>query len=246
MTEYLTPKLPTETVAYFIDWSRQLGLDEIVTYTLTVATGTVTIPEQENGLDFIRFTVAGGADGETATFDCEIVTLGEQTLQRTVSLKIAAGVTAITPVTTTKRTLVNMVFEEMGLAGYEFDATPEEQASVMRRMDAIMGELRMQEINLNYNFPLALGGGDLDDAAGIPDETANAVVLLVALRAMTPIGKSMSNESRVAYSQALSALRTAYAIIPERPLPNATIRGAGSKPWGTWQPFMSQSQSDGG
>lgn len=237
MTQVLDPKQPTETVAYYIDWSRQLLTDTIVSYTLAVTSGTVTITADENGAQFIRMVVAGGADGEVATFSCQIVTYDEQRLDRDLSLVIADAATAITPATTTKRTIVNMAFEEIGLAGYEFDASPQEQFSVLRRLDALMADWKSQSLNLGYNAPPTIGAGDLDDESGIPDNALNTVVMSLALRAMPAIGKSMSPETRVALAQGMGALRTAYAVIPGRTLPRSTPRGSGNKPSSTWWPF---------
>lgn len=237
MTQYLTPKLPTETVAYMADWAKELGGDIIVTFTLTVSSGTVTISEQTNFGQFIRFLVAGGADGETATLAMSVTTIGEQVLKRTLSLLVSNGVTAIVPITTTKRTIVNMAFEEIGLAGYEFDTEPEEQFSALRRLDALMAQWQASSLDLGYNFPPAIGAGNLDEPANIPDLSVNAVAISLGMRIMPAIGKAMSNETRVALAQGMVAIRAYCAVIPNRPLPGSTALGAGSwrQPW--W-PFI--------
>lgn len=240
MAEYLFPKKPDETISIFIDWSRQLSLiDDITDFTLTVTSGTVTLSQEEKYSQFIRALVSGGADGETATIHCEITTrLGVQ-LNRDVMVPVAADVTAITPTTATKRTIVGMAFEEIGLAGYEFDATPEEQFSALRRLDVLMARWRTQSLDLGYNFPAQVGNGDLDDPSNIPDDALDAVVTTLALRIMPAIGKSMSAESNRAYAESMTALRAAYgSTIPIRELPHSTPRGAGAKPYGTWWPFV--------
>lgn len=237
MTEYLTPKLPTETVAYSADWAKQLGADIIASYTLVVSSGTVTLSGQEQAAQLIRFLVAGGANGETATLTNTITTVGGQILTRTLSLSIAIGGVTITPSTTTKQTLVNMAFEEIGLAGYEFDAEPEERFSALRRLDGLMAEWKTASLDLGYNFPASFGQGNLSDPTGIADTSVNTVALQLALRIMPAIGKTMSPETRLALSQGMSALRTAYAVIPNRTIPRKTIRGSGS--WGSvWRPFI--------
>lgn len=241
MTQYLTPKLPTETVAYMADWAKELGGDIITTFTLTVSSGTVTLSEQTNFGQFIRFLVAGGANGETATLAMSVTTAGDQVLKRTLSLSIANGVTALVPITTTKQTIVNMAFEEIGLSSYEFDATPEEQFSALRRLDALMAQWQVSGLDLGYNFPSAIGAGNPNDPANIPDLSVNAVAISLALRIMPAIGKTMSAETRVALAQGLVAIRAYCAVIPERALPSSTALGAGNwrQPW--W-PFVN---SDG-
>lgn len=232
-------KDPGDVLPYEIDWTARLAGDLIATslYTLTDAAG-VTIDSQSNTDDTATVWISGGTDGDTAIIVDTITTVGGLTLVETVLLPIISSAdTPELPTTSTKRQIVEMVFEEAGLTGDEFDHTPEESATVMRRMDGMMGELKLQGIDLGYNFPAIFGGGDLSDALGIPDETINTMAIWVALRAFPALGKTMTAESRLAFTQGMIAIRAAYAVIPERSLPAATIRGAGAKPWSTWWPF---------
>lgn len=237
MTQVLTPKLPGDAVAYVIPWAHQIGDDWIESFTLTVNSGTIVIDSRENTSQNIVAVISGGANAETATLTAEIVTAGGQRISRPLSLSIADGVTAVTPDTTTKRTIVEIAYEEATLAGYEFDQTPEEWFSGLRRLDALMAEWSGASMALGYNFPAALGQGDLDDAAGIPDFAVNGVALSLALRIYPVLGKSMSPESKTALAQAMVAIRAYCSSLPERSLANKTPLGAGNKPWSTWQPF---------
>lgn len=139
--------------------------------------------------------------------------------------------TAASVSTTSKRTIVNMAFEEIGLAGYEFDATPEEQTSALRRLDALMLEWAGpgRNIDLGYNRPTMFGGGDLDEASLLPDWTINTVVLSLALRIMPAIGKTLSAESRIALANGINALRAATAVTYERSIPTMVALGAGAR-----------------
>lgn len=237
MTQLLTPKKPEEAIAYYSDFGPILGDDWITSYTLTVSSGTVAITEEEHGRQFVRFVVSGGVDGEEATFDLHIETDGGQKIDREIALTILDAASALAPATLTKRTVVNMAFEEIGLAGYEFDATPEEQFSALRRLDALMAEWKTSSLDIGYNFPTVMGQGDLDDEAYIPDSSLNTVAIYLALRIMPAIGKTMSAETRLALSQGMSALRTACAVIPNRRLPANTPVGSGNKSRSTWAPF---------
>src|SRR6185437_322541 len=161
--EYLVPKAPGDTVTYFADWSKQIGEDCISTSTVTVTSGTVTIPETPCIYPtFVKFLVAGGADAEVATLTCTINTVGLQELTRELQLLILSDAVSVTPSTATKRVIVEMAFEEIGLAGYEFDTTAEEYASALRRLDAIMAEWRTSSLDIGYNAPAVVGGSDLD------------------------------------------------------------------------------------
>jgi hypothetical protein len=240
--EYLVPKPSGATVTYFTDWSNQLQAgDVITTFDLTVTSGTVTIltdpqPPLNFGV-FIRFVVAGGTDGETAVLTNEIHTLGGQVLSREIQLAIIDTAEPLTPSTATKRALCNMAFRAMGLPGYEFDATPEEYAALLDELDAFMALWRTNNLDLNYNFPAVFGGGDLDDPLGIPDDAIKASSLQLAYSGAPAIGKTISTEARLAYGQAMNALRARYSVTPQRVLQKSTPRGAGQKPYGIWWPY---------
>jgi hypothetical protein len=239
--EYLVPKATADTVVYFADWSKQLQGDTISTFELTVTAGTITIPETpENHWRFLRFLVAGGADGEMATLACTVHTVGLQTLTRELQLFVSDGVESVTPSTVTKRVVCEMAFEECGLAGYEFDRTAEEWQTVLRRLDTLQAEWRTSELDLGYNAPAVVGQGDLDDESGLPDDSLNATALTLALRICPPIGKTLSVESKVALSTSMDQLRTRYGPKAERRLPRNTPMGAGNKPWSTWWPYANR------
>lgn len=253
MSEQLTPKSPADTVAYVIDWRQQLGSDpnvapdQIQTYTLTVTSGTVTLPFSENLGLAIHATVAGGVDGETATLNCQVNTYGGQVLIRTLSLLVSSTAISVTPETTTKRTVIAMAFEELGLADYEFNTTNEEKASALRRLDSLMALWAGPGFNLDlgYNFPPSIGQGALNDPAGVPDDTLDAVSAHLAAKLAPVIGKSLSPETRTTLNRSLNALRTQYAVIPDRLIPSGTIRGAGAKPCGVWRPFFGDPNAHG-
>src|ERR1700753_1547271 len=98
--EYLVPKAPDDTVFYFSDWSKQLGGDRIATFTVTVTAGTVTLPRPvENHGEFLRFLIAGGADGEVATLEVAIHTHGQQDLSRELQLLVSSSAEAGAPST---------------------------------------------------------------------------------------------------------------------------------------------------
>lgn len=253
MTHVLAPKPPADTVAYLIDWRQQLtpdvaalsGLppappDPIISFTLTRTAGTVTIASSENLGLVIAATIAGGVDGETATLHCQVVTYGGQTLNRDLSLLVSSSAVAVTPETTTKRTILDMAFEECGLADYEFNTTNEEKSSALRKLDALMALWAGPGMNLDlgYNFPAVIGGGNYTDPAGVPDSTLEAVSAHLAARIAPSLGKTLSPETKTALNRSLNALRAQYAVIPERALPTRTIVGAGQKPRAVWAPFL--------
>lgn len=237
----LAPKRPTEAVIYSFDFTKQLepADDTIQSFTLAVTAGTVTLSNEVNTDTAVRALISGGANGETATMLLTVNTVGGQILKRDLSLYISDTAIAVTNSTTTKGQIEDMAFEEIGLAGYEFDATPEEQASGLRRLDSLMAMWAGPGMNLDlgYNFPHTIGTSDRADASGVPDFALDAVVIILAESVMPAIGKTMSTETRVRKQTSMNAIRAACAVIPERQLPTSTLRGAGRKPFSTWAPF---------
>lgn len=251
MTQTLTPKAPADAVTYVIDWRQQLAADAppdcIQSFTLTVTAGTVTIPASENLGLAIQAEVAGGADGETATLHCQVITYGGQTLNRDLSLLVSASAVSLTPQTTTKRTVIGLAFEELGLADHEFNTTNEEKASALRRLDSLMALWAGPGFNLDlgYNFPASVGGGNMTNPAGVPDSTLEAVATHLAARLAPIIGKALSPETRTSLNRSLNALRAQYAVIPDRQFPRLTIVGAGAKPRSVLAPFIGTRTGEG-
>lgn len=137
----------------------------------------------------------------------------------------------------TKGQLCDMAREEAGLAGFTFDATPEEKASHLRRLDAMMATWPWSA--LGYNAPAAIGGSAAEDALGIPSRFLEAASGWLALRIQPGIGKSMSPEARAALAHNLGLVRAfaGTAAIGAVALPSGTLRGAGNKPLSTWNPY---------
>jgi len=136
-----------------------------------------------------------------------------------------------------------MAYEEASLSGYEFDITPEEQVSALRRLDALMAEWRAQSINLAYNFPATFGAGGLDDPSGIPDSAVNVAAMQLAIRIFPMFGKRTSAETRYALAQGLNALRASTAFIPALNLPRGTPLGQGNRYSTLWQPAALDDQT---
>ena len=141
------------------------------------------------------------------------------------------------PSTATKALILDLMFEECGRAGYEFDRTSSEDASALRRLDALMSEWQAQGIYLNYNFPAVLGQSQPTDAAGVPDAVVNTVALAGALRIAPGMGKTLSPETRKALADGIAFVRAETATIPSALFPRTTPSGLGNKPWSIWYPF---------
>lgn len=231
------PKDPNETVAYAVDWSDQIGTDSIASYA-TVVTGTATIAKVVQAARLLTIYVAGGTEATTTTILVTITTNTGQVLERTFSLYVASGQSSFQPTSTTKRQLVEQMFTEVSLNGWEYDLTPDEKDTALTRLDALMWELRGRDIEVGYNFPTAIGQGALNDPLGCPDQAFYGLAVLGAERLCPTMGKTMSKESRIALTAAMKAVRSAaVTLVPTVRFAIGTPIGAGNKPWSTRYPF---------
>jgi hypothetical protein len=150
-------------------------------------------------------------------------------------------VLSLTPSTATKAALLDMIFEECGRAGYEFDRSPGEDASALRRVDAMMAEWQAEGMALAYNFPAVFGTGQPTDVLGIPDSAINTVAAWAAFRIAPGMGKTISSETRKAMADGKAFLRAETSTIPCAQLPRNTARGSGQYPRAIWWPFEVES-----
>lgn len=140
--------------------------------------------------------------------------------------------------TATKRQLIEQAFSEVAINGWEYDIDPSEKDTALTRLDMLMRSLLSKGLDLSYNFPARIGGGDLDDMLGCPDGAFDGLAVLLALRLCPTMGKKLSAESRMALGDAMKAVRaSAASLVPSMLLAPATPIGSGNKPWSTHWPF---------
>lgn len=138
-----------------------------------------------------------------------------------------------------KRDLIEMAREFAGLAGYEFDATPEEIASHLRKLDVMMAAWPWSE--LGYDAA-TYGSGLPEDPTGIPDDAVEGVANNLALRIAPGLGASLSGEARAALAVSTNYVTSKYGgAPPTMPIAYNTPRGAGHP---HRVPFISESLED--
>lgn len=140
----------------------------------------------------------------------------------------------------TKRQLIEQAFEEIGLASYVYDLTPEQLQSALRRMDAMIGGWNANGIRIGYPLPSAPDLSDIDQDAGVPDFATEALYTNLAVRLAPSFGKTVSPELKAYAKDAYGNLANQTAIPTiERQLPQTMPRGAGTKPWRNYNnPFV--------
>ena len=143
----------------------------------------------------------------------------------------------------TKRQLVEQAFDELALAAYVYDLTPEELQSALRRMDGMIAVWSAAGLTLPYALASSPDEASLDTDSGLPMIANEAVYLGLAVRTAASKGKVLSPSTKAAARGAYEALVSYVARqqAQEQQMPAGTPRGAGRKPWrNVTQPFLPQ------
>lgn len=140
----------------------------------------------------------------------------------------------------TKRQFVTAAFEEIGLADYVFDLTPEQLQSALRRLDAMMAEWNAKGLRLAYPLPSSPQDSDLDDETFVPDSAYEAVITNLAVRIAPGYGKVVSADTKMIAKDGLNTLMQRATFPLEQQLPSTMPSGAGNKPWWYDNPFLQQ------
>lgn len=125
----------------------------------------------------------------------------------------------------TKREIVKAALEEIGLASYEFDITPEELETALKRLDSMIAAWEAKGVRIGYAF----GNSDEDQDTGIPQYAEEAVFLSLAIRLAPGYGKMVSGETKRAARDAYSYLLKAAAMPDQQQYPSILPRGAGNR-----------------
>ena len=142
-----------------------------------------------------------------------------------------------------KRQLVAQALEEIGLSPHAFDIAPEQWQSALRTMDAMLALWDASGLSFGYALPANADDSDLDEEAGIPDTTVEAVYLNLARRLAPRFGKVVSEDTKTNGKIAYDALVNAFAgRPPQMQYPSGMLRGAGNKC--PTRPFMSEPTDD--
>jgi hypothetical protein len=133
-----------------------------------------------------------------------------------------------------KRDIVEMALEICGLAGFEFEHTPEEISSTLRILDTMMAE---HPWNLTGYNAATYGAGLPEDLSGLAEIDVSAVVHHLALRRAPGLGASLSPEAKASITRSYGDLTARYASIVTMPLGPNTVRGSGKR---RFEPFINE------
>ena len=138
----------------------------------------------------------------------------------------------------TKRQFVTAAFEELGLADYVFDLSPEQLESALRRLDAMLMEWNAKGIRLGYASASSPQDSDLDTETNVPDSAWEAVITNLAVRIAPGYGKTVSPDTKMVAKQGYNTLLQRATFPLEQQLPETMPSGAGNKPWWYDNPFL--------
>lgn len=128
---------------------------------------------------------------------------------------------------TTKRELIEMAFEAIGLAAYAYDIQPEQMEASRRKLDSMMAQWNARGIRLGFPVPASPNGGDVDQETNLPDAALEAVYLNLAKRLAPGFGKQMTPETKAMARESFDALMVKAVTPIEMKMPGDVPLGAG-------------------
>jgi len=138
----------------------------------------------------------------------------------------------------TKRQFVEAALEEIGLADYVFDLSPEQLQSAVRRMDSMLAAWNAIGIRIGYPLTYNPDDADLDTITAVPDSANEAIILNLALRLSPSYGKAIALPTSAAARMAYNTLMSRAAMPAEQQFPSTLPVGAGQKSWNIDWPFF--------
>ena len=130
-----------------------------------------------------------------------------------------------------KRQFITQAFDEIGLAGYVFDLSPEQLNSALLKLDAMMAQWDAKNIKLGYPLASSPQNSDIDTETDVSLQASEAIYTNLAMRIAASFGKSVSMETKQFAKIAYDTLLSSAAFPREQQMPGTMPAGAGNKPW---------------
>lgn len=113
----------------------------------------------------------------------------------------------------TKASLVEGAYDYCALNGFEFDRSPEEMTSGLRKLNAMLAAWATKGIDLGFDIP-TYGDGLLEEPSGVPNDAIEVIHAMLAQRLAPGLGASLSDDARAVLSMAYHDLQANYALTP--------------------------------
>jgi hypothetical protein len=130
---------------------------------------------------------------------------------------------------TTRRAIIYQAYEELGIAEYNFDISPEELATARRRLDSMMAEWEMI-VALGYYMPTNPEDSDVDDETNLPQGAIDAVAKNLSLQLAPGLGKTPSTLTMMGAKNGKNAVLAKAVVIPQKQFSGNLPVGSGNKP----------------
>ena len=127
----------------------------------------------------------------------------------------------------TKRQFIYAAFEELALADYVFDLSPEQIQSAIARLESYVG--RLKGINIHWPFSNLPTSANLDADTNCPDYANEAIFLNLAIALAPSYGKALSVDTRKNAIDAYNTMVTWSSDLPPTKQVPSMLAGAGSK-----------------
>lgn len=128
-----------------------------------------------------------------------------------------------------KRQFVEAALEEIGLASYVFDLSPQQIETACRRLDAQMASWNALGIRVGYPLPGSPQDTGLDDETNVPDAAYEAIITNLGIKLAPSYGKTVSPDTKATAKRTYDTLLSRAAMPMEMQLPASMPRGAGAK-----------------
>ena len=135
----------------------------------------------------------------------------------------------------TKRQLISQAFNDVGLASFVFDLTPEQLQSAGMQLDMLISRWNYAGIKFGYPVSLSGGGLDLDKDSNLPFYAIDTVVSNLAILLCPAFGKVPSPELKQRAKDGYNELIKRAAMPPEMQI-TGMPKGAGAKDYD--RPFL--------
>jgi len=144
---------------------------------------------------------------------------------------------------TTKREIIELAFESIGLAAFTYDLSPEQMDNARKKLDSMMAQWNARGIRLGYPVPSSPDSGDVDEETNLPDAALEAVYLHLAKRIAPGYGKQLTPETKAMAREAFDSLLAKMAKPIEMQMPQGYPLGAGVRTY-LGEPAFSTAPTD--
>lgn len=127
-----------------------------------------------------------------------------------------------------RQQFVEKALQEVGLASYVYDLSPDELDSACQRLDSMMAAWNGKGIRLGYPLPGIPELTSLTEETGVPDSANEAIITNLAVRIAPSYGKAVSMDTKTIAKESFNVLLSRAARPKEVSLAGMPV-GAGNK-----------------